>query len=105
MILGREPTREEIDSFLVANSDYAKENGPRKMRDLDPFGFNLHNRPNAPYNYQDAIDEIKEITGRTPNEDEINDWLYEMNEPFSHDQFQLDIGLPGYSEIYHEADH
>lgn len=30
----------------------------------------------------------------------MNDWLYEMNEPFSNDQLYLDVGLPGYTERY-----
>ena len=69
------------------------------MNALDPFGFRSI-RPNAPYTVSDAIDEIKEVLGREPYNDEVNDWLYEMNEPFSHDDLYLEVGLPGYTETY-----
>lgn len=29
------------------------------------------------------MNEIRELTGRTPSHDEINDWMNEMNAPFS----------------------
>ena len=35
--------------------------------------------PLAPYTYEDAILEIRELTGRDPTNKEINDWLNEMN--------------------------
>lgn len=56
--------------------------------------------PIAPYTFTDAVTEIKEVLGREPYDEEVNDWLYEMNEPFSHDPVYVDIGLPGYSESY-----
>lgn len=61
--------------------------------------------PRAPYNMQDAIREIREITNRRPSNAEINDWLHEMNEPFSDDSFYLDLGLPGYTETYGPRPH
>ena len=95
-LLGREPTKKELDDFLIE----MRGDTPQKVGQLDPFGFGLE-RSNAKYNWNDAIKGIREITGRTPSDNEINDWLYEMNEPFSHEQLYLDAGLPGYSEVYH----
>lgn len=95
-LLGRTPTPKEVEDFL---EDMAEDTPAHKKQSLDPFGFG-GDLPSAPYSRADAMKEIKEITGRRATNQEVNDWLYEMNEPFSHDQLYLDVGLPGYTETY-----
>ena len=41
----------------------------------------------APANRYEAWKDLKEAYGREPTTIEINDWLRDMNEPFSNDPF------------------
>ena len=36
----------------------------------------------GPFTKEDAVNEIRELTGQTPSREEVNDWLNEMNAPF-----------------------
>lgn len=87
------------DEYLAKMGDEAEMKRPNQ---LDPFGFSPENfgSETLPFTAEDAIQEIRSLTGRDPSDQEVNDWLFEMNEPFSNDSQQLDEGLPGYTEEY-----
>ena len=86
----------ELGGDAEANDDINKLEDD-EMEDFmkDIFGFDPVNTDaneeekqqevEGPFTENDAIDEIKELTGRTPSSDEVNDWLNEMNAPFSQD--------------------
>ena len=92
MLNGEPEELEPTEADNIVNEMLGNEGEDNFKSPLNIFGIHpdeeekmAEDGETGPFTKEDAVNEIRELTGRSPSNDEVNDWLNEMNAPFNVD--------------------
>ena len=107
--MGREPTKKEVNNFLKVIESEAKSTEDVKFEKFPELGDIFsgipsdqddRQLPEEPYTPDQAIQNLEHLGFENPSDREINDWLFEHNEPLFLDPRFDDFEMPGITSTY-----